>query len=84
MRQIRLWSGTPNEARWDYRTLDSDDLVKMADSRLITIGTHTVNHPLLPAHPRKFRRLEILNSRAELEDVIRSSRSAFRVSIRRL
>ena len=70
MRQIRLWSGTPNEARWDYRTLDADDLVKMADSRLIAIGAHTVNHPLLPAHPREFRRLEILNGRSELQDVI--------------
>ena len=70
MRQIRLWSGTPNEARCDYRTLDADDLVKMADSRLITIGAHTVNHPLLPAHPREFRRLEILNGRSELQDVI--------------
>ncbi len=70
MRQIRLWSGTPNEARWDYRTLDADDLVKMADSRLIAIGAHTVNHPRLPAHPREFRRLEILNGRSELQDVI--------------
>jgi polysaccharide biosynthesis protein PslH len=70
MRQIRLWSGIPNEARWDYRTLDADDLVKMADSRLITIGAHTVNHPLLPAHPREFRRLEISNGRTELQDII--------------
>ncbi len=70
MRQIRLWSGTPNKARWDYRTLDADALVKMADSHLIAIGSHTVNHPLLPAHPREFRRLEILNGRSELQDVI--------------
>ena len=70
MRQICLWSGTPNEARWDYRTVDADDLVKIADSRLIAIGAHTVNHPLLSAHPREFRRLEILNGRSELQDVI--------------
>jgi peptidoglycan/xylan/chitin deacetylase (PgdA/CDA1 family)/SAM-dependent methyltransferase len=70
MHQIRDWAAISDAARPAYRTLGPDDLLKLATGGLVTIGAHTVSHPLLSAHAIDVQEKEILQSRAFLEELL--------------
>ena len=43
------WSGVGFTGRPAYRAMKTDELIRLADSGLVEIGGHTVNHPVLSA-----------------------------------
>jgi peptidoglycan/xylan/chitin deacetylase (PgdA/CDA1 family) len=65
--QLRTWAGAdPNQAPV-YRCLDAREVTQLAQSDLITVGAHSVTHPMLAAQPIEQQRWEIQESRAHLQ-----------------
>lgn len=67
---ILAWSGCRPVTRPTHRSLRPDEISLLARGGLVSVGAHTVNHPLLPAHPAALQRDEIRQSKAYLEEVL--------------
>ncbi len=63
---LRGWSGR-GQARPSHRSLRLDELKALASSPCVTIGAHTVSHPMLSGRPKAEQEREILASRKDLE-----------------
>jgi peptidoglycan/xylan/chitin deacetylase (PgdA/CDA1 family) len=67
----RLWATMPEPAdRADARLLDADGIRTLARGGLVEIGAHTVSHPLLDQHDRAEQRIEIEQSKRQLEALL--------------
>ena len=77
LNQIQIWAGLERNVRPTYRPLELGELRKLGQGKLIEIGAHTVNHPLLSAHPTALQQDEIQNSKAYLEAVLSRSVTSF-------
>jgi peptidoglycan/xylan/chitin deacetylase (PgdA/CDA1 family) len=60
-------SGLTSCARATHRPLSCAELVELSRSPVITIGAHTVSHPVLSGMPAGEQAEEVLQSKAELE-----------------
>lgn len=67
MDELLTWSGIPAGVRPEYRALDGDEIVKLAQRDLIEIGAHTVHHLNLPAQTLDVHRAEIYECKTTLE-----------------
>lgn len=70
LRQVGEWAGlasTPDEAN---RLMTQDELRSLAQSQWVTIGAHTVTHPMLSALTEAEQRQEIVSSRQQLEKLL--------------
>lgn len=65
--RLAEWSGASTQPRADCRPLARDEVVELVRGDLITVGAHTVSHPLLSAHDAAAQREEIERSRYLLE-----------------
>ncbi len=74
---LRRSAGLADLARADRRPLSGEELARLAESPLIDLGAHTIDHPLLTALPGPGRRLEILGSKASLEEMIGRREAGF-------
>jgi peptidoglycan/xylan/chitin deacetylase (PgdA/CDA1 family) len=72
LKKIQEWAQVPDGIRSDYRTMSAYHLEMLANSRLFTIGSHTVNHPALAQHGAAFQISEIIENRDYLEKTIGS------------
>lgn len=68
----RAWAGVPAPARATHRTLTLDELRTMAAQPGISIGAHTMTHPVLSLLSPLAQRRELADSRTWLEDAIRA------------
>jgi peptidoglycan/xylan/chitin deacetylase (PgdA/CDA1 family) len=68
--QLLTWAGLPAAASSDYLTLNTEQLIKLASSPLIEIGSHTVTHTKLSILPLQGQRNEICESKQQLESII--------------
>lgn len=71
LEQIAEWAAA--DADWQCRNpiLDSQQMMELARGDLIEIGAHTVTHPTLADLPLTEQRIEIMNSRQQLEHAVR-------------
>jgi len=70
LEELRAWAGLPSEGRGSHRALALDELRRLADSPLVTLGAHSMTHPSLAALPADRQRQEILGSKTWLEEFI--------------
>jgi peptidoglycan/xylan/chitin deacetylase (PgdA/CDA1 family) len=70
MAEIFGWADVDKMGRPDYRPLTTTELIQLAKSELIDIGSHTLTHPLLSAMSEADQFAEISGSREKLEDII--------------
>lgn len=70
LEEIRRWAGGEEKARADDLPLARPELEKLADSEAIEIGAHTLTHPFLPARPPAEQRVEILEGKERLEEML--------------
>jgi len=64
------WRGEQPNGRQTNRILSKDELTRLAAGGLVSIGSHTVNHPLLSSVVRAEGIKEILESKATLEQIL--------------
>jgi peptidoglycan/xylan/chitin deacetylase (PgdA/CDA1 family) len=65
--QLRRWAGVDDAGRETNRAMTIDELRRLAASRWVTIGAHTVTHTPLAALPRDAQEEEIAASKRQLE-----------------
>ncbi|MFA6715796.1 MAG: polysaccharide deacetylase family protein [Victivallaceae bacterium] len=56
--------------RTQYRPLTIEELKQLSENELVTIGSHTVNHPRLAELPQSDQEYEINTGKAELEAIL--------------
>lgn len=66
-----------DEVAPDNRALTAEELTEMASDELVTIGAHTVNHPVLTSLSEGSQRREIEQSKQFLETLLDEPISAF-------
>jgi peptidoglycan/xylan/chitin deacetylase (PgdA/CDA1 family) len=62
--------GVPLNVQTLPRTLHPDELIELASSELLEIGSHSLTHPILTAIPTESVQAEVQRSKALLEDAI--------------
>jgi FkbM family methyltransferase len=68
--QLLTWACLPAAVSPDYLTLNTEQLIKLASSPLIEIGSHTVTHTKLSILSSQEQHNEISQSKQQLESVI--------------
>jgi len=66
--QLRHWADAGEEGRETNRAMSFEELRRLADSKWVTIGAHTVTHTSLSSLPAAEQREEIIGSRRHLEN----------------
>lgn len=71
MEYIKKWAGaSSDQPRKEFKMLSSRQLKALSESKLVTIGAHTVNHPSLSALDYKAQEHEIKESIQVIESII--------------
>jgi peptidoglycan/xylan/chitin deacetylase (PgdA/CDA1 family) len=70
MNIIRNWSGRSSSESSSTRSIGPEELLQLANSRLIEIGAHTRYHPMLPRLSLERQREEIVSSKHDLEALL--------------
>ena len=71
------WAGVRVMGRPTHRSLSPDEVVLLAEGRLVEIGAHTLTHPVLSALPAAEQRTEIQGSKSRLESILRHPVTSF-------
>ena len=70
LENLVIWSSATPGGRPSYRTLTIQEILMLAQSDLVDIGSHTVTHPVLSARPMAAQREEIEDSKVRLEEIV--------------
>jgi len=65
------WAGMESTGRLSHRILNHEQLIKLAESRFIEIGSHSVTHTRLTVLTPEGQRWEIKESKKQLETIIK-------------
>jgi peptidoglycan/xylan/chitin deacetylase (PgdA/CDA1 family) len=68
--QILVWSRNSCEGRETHRTMRLDEIQSLSREGLVTIGSHTVNHPVLAEIPLQLQQKEAQESKFYIEEVL--------------
>jgi peptidoglycan/xylan/chitin deacetylase (PgdA/CDA1 family) len=66
--ELKKWASYTKPAKEEDLPMNKKELKEMFSSPLFTMGTHTLNHQLLPAHSKQIQQYEIVECRNWLED----------------
>ena len=76
LEQIANWADFSLTARPLHRAMTAQEVAD-TDDELVTIGTHTTNHPSLPELPFAMQFREIADSRKACEDIVNRAVTSF-------
>ncbi|CAK6686847.1 hypothetical protein ICNINCKA_00083 [Synechococcus sp. CBW1107] len=65
--EIQAWANDTSITRSSCRPMTMDQIIRLDQGGLITIGAHTVSHPLLSKHQPAVQKAELLKSKHALE-----------------
>lgn len=68
LRDLRNWAGKGKNDRITHKILSYDQLSELSNSKYITIGAHTINHPALGLLEKDEQQKEIVESKKKLEE----------------
>ena len=74
---LRKWAGTGKKHRTTHKILTREQLCKLSNSKYITIGSHTINHPSLGLLEKEEQWKELVESKKMLEEWINQEISIF-------
>jgi peptidoglycan/xylan/chitin deacetylase (PgdA/CDA1 family) len=77
LQQIRRWAQAGEVGRETHRAMTVHELRRLAQSQWVTIGAHTVSHPVLSALPAAAQKKEISDSRNQLEALLKREVKVF-------
>lgn len=66
---LRAWADVASSTRPTHRPLSLSEVAELAQSDVLSVGAHTVNHPVLADQPFSEQEYEIVRSKSTLEDV---------------
>ncbi len=69
LEEIGSWAGVPRELRPTHRPMNALEVQKLSRNGLVEIGSHTMNHEKLSAHPVDVQKDQILQSKIYLESL---------------
>lgn len=75
--KLASWADAETTARPTHRVLTQDEVVQLANGRLVEVGAHTMTHPVLSALPTSVQRSEIQQSKTYLEELLGTSVVSF-------
>lgn len=67
---LAAWSGAGTRGRFSHRIMRPEEVSGLVAGGLVTVGAHTMTHPVLSRLPIEEQRDEIFSSRKVLEDMI--------------
>ncbi len=71
MKQVLEWSEIKMpELREAYRPMTPNELHKLEDGNLVSVGAHTAHHPMLDKQTAEIQRQEIVQGKQYLEDLL--------------
>lgn len=76
LQELWAWVNIANP-KVPSRSLSLDEIVKLAKSELMTIGSHSINHPVLAELSMEDRYNEVFQSKAHLEELLGQSVTDF-------
>lgn len=68
--ELRTWARADSTGRLTHRTLTPTEVLRLSEGGLITIGSHTVSHSVLSGLPAAAQRVEIQQSKTDLEGIL--------------
>lgn len=68
--QLTEWAGISRPPRHDHQTMTEDELRRLTADGLISVGAHTVNHPVLSSLDASDQAFEIQASQNRLEQIL--------------
>lgn len=68
--ELMLQTGAEPKTRPTYQPLSAGEVVRLAEGSLVEIGAHTVTHPVLSGLPVEDQRVEIEQSKMQLEALL--------------
>ena len=74
---LRAWAQAPSKTRPTHRPLSASEVAQLAGGNLLSVGAHTVSHPLLASRPVREQRNEIVASKSTLEELTSTRVNAF-------
>jgi peptidoglycan/xylan/chitin deacetylase (PgdA/CDA1 family) len=77
MTELFAWAGVDKTGRPDYLPLTTTELIQLAQSELIDIGSHTLTHSLLSAMSKAEQFAEIVGCRQKLSSILGSQVETF-------
>ncbi len=77
LQQLKVWAGFDEEGRESRRILSREEIQILANSPLITIGSHTQTHPILKCLSYEEQMKEISGSKGRLEEITGKRHSLF-------
>lgn len=69
MRRNEIWETLRNEKKYKREIMTEKNICKISKSKYITIGSHTVSHPILPNCNVEELRYELIESKRKLEEI---------------
>ena len=70
LNEVTVWAEVPAAVRPTHRILTSEEAVRLAEGDLVTIGAHTMTHPVLASLSPVEQRREIQESKLRLEAMV--------------
>jgi glycosyltransferase involved in cell wall biosynthesis/peptidoglycan/xylan/chitin deacetylase (PgdA/CDA1 family)/SAM-dependent methyltransferase len=77
LNKLLAWARAESQVRPTHRALSLQEIVDLAQGKLIEVGSHTVTHPVLAMLPLDLQRDEIQQSKASLENILERSVTSF-------
>jgi peptidoglycan/xylan/chitin deacetylase (PgdA/CDA1 family) len=66
LQQLRAWAKLPIIAQSDCKSMSLSQLRELSESKLFTIGAHTITHPALASHAPSVQEYELATSKLTL------------------
>ena len=70
LRELFAWARMGLNVDDVSRPMTADELIRLSDGNLVEIGSHTVTHRVLAEMPADLQRSELMQSKAQLEDIL--------------
>ena len=77
LEELISWGGGDSKTRTHLRPMTEAELRKLAQSGLVDIGAHSINHPVLASLPLTMQQAEIWESRDQLEKIMEKPITVF-------
>ncbi len=75
--ELLAWAGISQECRPTHRTLSSEEVITLAQGKLIEVGAHSVTHTNLHLLPTPSQEDEIMRSKAFIEELLGNQVTSF-------